>query len=251
MIDLSSKTAVVTGAGQGGGLGIATALAKHGAKVALLGRTFDKVNKASKNLNKEGLTTIAVECDVKHEESIDLAIEQIISEFTTINVLINNAQEVPLGSILEISEEDFVSGWESGPLATFRLMRKFHRFLENGGNIVNLASSAGLRPDSQGYGMYAAVKEAIRSITRAAAVEWGKDNIRVNSIMPLGNSVGMDWWVENNPEESSAFIETIPLKKVGDCEKDIGNAVCHLISDGMGYITGTTIMIDGGQAYLR
>ena len=58
-------------------------------------------------------------------------------------------------------------------------------------------------------------------------------------------------WVENNPEESSAFIETIPLKKVGDCEKDIGNAVCHLISDGMGYITGTTIMIDGGQAYLR
>ena len=193
---MSSKTAVITGAGQGVGLGIATALAKHGAKVALLGRTFDKVKKASKNLNKEGLTTIAVECDVKHEESIDLAIEQIISEFTTINVLINNAQEVPLGSVLEISEEDFVSGWESGPLATFRLMRKFHRFLENGGNIVNLASSAGLRPDSQGYGMYAAVKEAIRSITRAAAVEWGKDNIRVNSIMPLGNSVGMDWWVD-------------------------------------------------------
>ena len=148
-----------------------------------------------------------------------------------------------MGSILDVTDEAINAGWESGPLATFRLMKLFYEDLKGDGAIINLASSSALRPDSSGYGAYAAVKEAIRSLTRAAAVEWGKDNIRVNTIMPLANSVGMQWWVDERPEEASEFIDTIPLKRIGDCENDIGESVCQLVSDGMNYITGSTIML--------
>jgi meso-butanediol dehydrogenase/(S,S)-butanediol dehydrogenase/diacetyl reductase len=251
LIDLSSKTAVVTGAGQGVGLGIATAMAKKGAKVAMLGRTFSKVKNESTKLNEAGFITLALECDVKEPDSISNAQAEIKNNFGSVNVLINNAQEVPLGSILDVTDEAINAGWESGPLATFRLMKLFYEDLKGDGAIINLASSSALRPDSSGYGAYAAVKEAIRSLTRAAAVEWGKDNIRVNTIMPLANSVGMQWWVDERPEEANEFIETIPLKRIGDCENDIGESVCQLVSDGMNYITGSTIMLDGGQAYLR
>ena len=191
MIDLSSKTAVVTGAGQGVGLGIATAMAKKGAKVAMLGRTFSKVKNESTKLNEAGFITLALECDVKEPDSISNAQAEIKNNFGSVNVLINNAQEVPLGSILDVTDEAINAGWESGPLATFRLMKLFYEDLKGDGAVINLASSSALRPDSSGYGAYAAVKEAIRSLTRAAAVEWGKDNIRVNTIMPLANSVAL------------------------------------------------------------
>ena len=167
------------------------------------------------------------------------------------NILINNAQEVPLGNILDVTDESFVNGWDSGPLATFRFMKACHPHLIGGGKIINLASSSALRPDSNSYGAYAAVKESIRSLSRAAAVEWGHDNILVNCIMPLAKSAGMDWWMNEHPVEANEFLKTIPLGRVGDCKDDIGEAVCHILSDGMNYITGSTIMLDGGQAYLR
>ena len=69
--------------------------------------------------------------------------------------------------------------------------------------------------------------------------------------MPLAKSTGMDWWMSEHPDEANEFLKTIPLGRVGDCEDDIGQAVCHILSDGMNYITGSTIMLDGGQAYLR
>ena len=111
MIDLSSKTAVVTGAGQGVGLGIATAMAKKGAKVAMLGRTFSKVKNESTKLNEAGFITLALECDVKEPDSISNAQAEIKNNFGSVNVLINNAQEVPLGSILDVTDEAINAGW--------------------------------------------------------------------------------------------------------------------------------------------
>ena len=163
----------------------------------------------------------------------------------------NNAQEVPLGNILDVTDESFIDGWNSGPLATFRFMKACYPHLKEGGKIINLASSSALRSDSGSYGAYAAVKESIRSLSRAAAVEWGPDNILVNCIMPLAKSTGMDWWMNEYPDEANEFLKTIPLGRVGDCKDDIGEAVCHILSDGMNYITGSTIMLDGGQAFLR
>jgi NAD(P)-dependent dehydrogenase (short-subunit alcohol dehydrogenase family) len=217
----------------------------------LVGRTLSKVESVADDINKAGGSAIAIECDVKSNDSINSSIEAALSKFNSLNILINNAQEVPLGNILDVTDESFINGWDSGPLATFRYMKACYPHLKGSGKIINLASSSALRPDSNSYGAYAAVKESIRSLSRAAAVEWGPDNILVNCIMPLAKSTGMDWWMSEHPDEANEFLKTIPLGRVGDCKDDIGQAVCHILSDGMNYITGSTIMLDGGQAYLR
>ena len=251
MKSLEGKVAIVTGSGQGVGEGIAMALSSYGVKVALLGRTFKKVETVASNIAKSGGIALPIECDVKNLASIEKAIALVTNEYKGIQILINNAQEVPLGTILDVTDEGAKNGWESGPLATLRFMRSCYSHLKGNGSIINLASSSALRPDSAGYGVYAAVKEAIRSITRTAAVEWGPDNIRVNAIMPLAMSAGMEWWMKERPEEASEFLKTVPLGRVGDCKEDIGEAVCKLLTDDMNYITGSTLMLDGGQAFLR
>ena len=250
-MDFSNKTALITGSGQGVGEGIARALASHGANVCLVGRTFSKVEAVANDINQKGGSALAVECDVKNIESINNSIKISLSKFNSLNILVNNAQEVPLGNILDVTDESFIDGWNSGPLATFRFMKACYPHLKEGGKIINLASSSALRPDSGSYGAYAAVKESIRSLSRAATVAWGPDNILVNCIMPLAKSTGMDWWMNEYPDEANEFLKTIPLGRVGDCKDDIGEAVCHILSDGMNYITGSTIMLDGGQAFLR
>jgi NAD(P)-dependent dehydrogenase (short-subunit alcohol dehydrogenase family) len=129
-------------------------------------------------------------------------------------------------------------------------MKLCHPHLKGGGNIVNLASPAAMRWDASGYGAYAAVKEAIRSLTRAAACEWGGDGIRTNAILPLADSPGMAAWTQARPQEAAAFIATVPMQRVGRCEDDIGRFVATLCSDDCGYINGQSIAVDGGQAYL-
>jgi NAD(P)-dependent dehydrogenase (short-subunit alcohol dehydrogenase family) len=115
---------------------------------------------------------------------------------------------------------------------------------------VNLASTSARRWDAANYGPYAATKEAVRALTRAAASEWGGDGIRTNVILPLAASPGLATWIEERPEESAAFLATVPLKRVGDCEKDIGEVVAFLCSDAASYVSGQSIAIDGGQAYM-
>ncbi|HPB22297.1 MAG TPA: SDR family oxidoreductase, partial [Novosphingobium sp.] len=110
------------------------------------------------------------------------------------------------------------------------------------------ASSAGIRWDMSGYGAYGAVKQATRVLTRAAAAEWGRQNIRVLSIAPHAESPGLKWWIANNAEEAEAFFRTIPLGRIGKLEEDIGRAVAALCSSDMAYLTGATIPLDGGQA---
>ena len=250
-MDFTGKVAIVTGAGQGVGKGIALALSSYNANLVLVGRTLSKVQAVADEINLNGGSAIAIECDVKDVSAIQSAIDATVKKFSSIDFLVNNAQEVPLGNLLHVDDQAFENGWMSGPLATFRFMKLCHPYLKGSGKIINLASSSALRPDSEGYGAYASVKEATRALSRTAAVEWGPDNILVNCIMPLAKSTGMEWWMNERPDEANAFVQTIPLGRVGDCQDDIGEAVCHLFSDGMSYITGSTIMLDGGQAFLR
>ena len=115
---------------------------------------------------------------------------------------------------------------------------------------MNLASTAAKRWDASGYAAYAAVKEAIRALSRGAACEWAEDGIRTNVILPHAKSPGLEWWIANNPEESAAFIATIPMKRVGECEEDIGRFVATLCSDDCAYVNGQSIAVDGGQAFM-
>lgn len=250
MADLNGKTALITGAGQGVGRGIALALSAAGANVVLAGRTLEKVEQVALEIAERNGTAKAVQCDVKSADDLAAVISTAVEAFGGLNILVNNAQEVPLGALDDITDEAFMAGFESGPLATFRLMKlaRPHLAARGGGTIINLASSAGIRWDMAGYGAYGAVKQAIRALTRAAASEWGGENIRVLTIAPHAESPGLKWWIENNPDEAEAFFRTIPLGRIGKVEEDIGRAVVALCSPEMSYLTGATIPLDGGQA---
>lgn len=246
---LKGKVALITGGGQGVGQGIAYALADEGATVAVAGRTRATLEQTCAEIRRRGGTALVVECDVMSQADIDRCVAQVVEAFGGLNILVNNAHIVPLGSILEVSDEAFVQGIDSGPMATLRLMRACYPYLKGDGAVINLASSAAVRWDASGYGHYAATKEAIRALSRGAACEWGVDGIRVNVIAPHALSPGLRGWVENNPQEAQAFFSSIPLRRVGDCETDIGRTVAFLVSDNARYLTGATIPLDGGQAY--
>src|SRR6185369_16460049 len=153
--------------------------------------------------------------------------------------------------LLSLDDEKFMRGIIAGPLATFRFMRACYPHLKarGGGDIVNVATSAAVRWDGANFGAYAAAKQGIRALTRAAACEWGRDGIRVNTIAPHARSPALERWINANPNEASEFFKTIPLGRIGDCERDIGRAVVALVGPEMRYLTGATIPLDGGQAY--
>jgi NAD(P)-dependent dehydrogenase (short-subunit alcohol dehydrogenase family) len=250
MADLSGKVALITGAGQGIGQGVALAMAGAGAAVAVTGRTLSKVEQTAQLVRERGGTALALPCNVKSASELADAVTKTAAELGGIDILVNNAQEVPLGKLDDVTDEAFLAGFESGPLATMRLMKlvRPHLAARGGGTIFNFCSSAGIRWDMSGYGAYGAVKQAIRALTRAAAAEWGGEALRVLTIAPHAESPGLKWWIDNNPEEAEAFFRTIPLGRVGSLEQDIGRALVALCGSDLSYLTGATIPLDGGQA---
>lgn len=247
---LKGKVALVTGGGQGVGRGISLAMAREGADIALFGRTEEKLKAVAAEVEALGRRAFTVAGDVCDATALEAVVTQTSEALGGIDILVNNAQIVPVGPLMSVTDEQFLAGFQSGPLAVFRLMKLVQPIMiqRGGGTIFNLVSSAGVRWDMSNYGTYGSVKQAIRPLTRAAAAEWGRDKIRVLNIAPHAMSTGMEKWIERNPEEAEAFFRTIPLGRVGDCEQDIGRAVAMLASDEAGYLTGATIPLDGGQA---
>jgi NAD(P)-dependent dehydrogenase (short-subunit alcohol dehydrogenase family) len=249
---LDGKIALVTGAGKGIGRGVTLALARAGATVVASGRRADTLDETLELVAGAGGRATSAICDVNDPAQIADLVETTVAAHGTIDILINNAQgQMGRGKLLDIGAEDFEAAFTSGPLATFRLMQACYPHLRGDGVIVNFGTGAGIRPDPVGYGCYAAVKEAIRALSRAAAVEWGVDGIRVHSIIPLAGSDALKTWAEQRPEESKRFFESVPLRRIGDPEEDIGRAIVFLCGPDSSYITGNSIALDGGQAYLH
>jgi len=248
---LKDKVAFITGGGQGVGQGIALALAKQGAHIVVTGRTLEKCETTADMLRARDVKALAIRCDVKSVDDLQAAMDATIAEFGRLDILVNNAQEVARGKLLDISDDQMNGNWESGPLATFRLMKLAHPHLKaSQGTVINLCSSVMKRWDVGTYGVYAAVKAATQQLTRAAANEWGKDGIRVNAIMPHAKSPALAGWMKANPVEAEHFQNSIPLGYVGECEDDIGAFVAMMCSDGARYLSGQTIALDGGQVFI-
>ena len=251
MSSLQGNVAIVTGAGQGVGQGIALALATEGVDIAVLGRTAAKLETTCELLRERGVRAEPFVIDVLDLGSIPGVVAQVVETFGGVDILVNNAYSGSYGPLLELSDDAFQRGFVSGPFAAFAFMKACHPVMKErgGGHIVNLVTSAMVRWDPSTYGAYASAKQALRSLTRTAASEWAADGIRANSIAPHALSPGLKWWVENNPEEAAEFVSSIPMRRIGDPEADIGRAVVALVGSDLRYLTGATLPLDGGQAF--
>ncbi len=248
---LENKTALVTGAGQGIGQGIAYALSAQGAAVAVAGRTESKLKDTVAEIERRGGKAVPVVVDVTEAEQVVSAVEETVGALGALNILVNNAQEFSFGPLLDIPLEVVEAGWKSGPMATLQFMRAAYPHLQNGGAVVNVSSSAAVDNDIAHIGAYSAAKSAIDSFSRAAAVEWAAEGIRVNSIMPIARTPAVQASLDQMPGFEEQLIATIPLGRLGDPEDDIGPAVAFLCSPAAHFITGTTLSVDGGTVRLR
>jgi len=245
---LNGKVALVTGAGQGAGMGVAEALADDGAAVAVLGRTASKLEAVTEGIESRGGRALPVCCDVASAGDITGAVETVIDEFGTVDVLANVAHHTTRdGRLLDVAEDDVDLLWRTGPLATLRFMRVCHPHLCGGGSIVNFGSGAQYAPE--GFGVYAATKDAIQAITRAAAVEWGRDGIRANVIVPHVSSPSMEAWLAD-PKRRARSLASIPLGRFGE-PADIGRVAAFLAGPDARFVTGQVILVDGGMKYHR
>jgi len=245
---LAGRRAIVTGAGQGVGRGIALALAKTGAAVVVAGRTLSKVERTAEEIRAAGGEGVPIRCDVASPTDIDELFAQAVSRLGGLDILVNNAQSVPAHLRLQDTPlSDVELAVTTGPVATLLCMQAaFPHLRERGGSIVNLGSNTAII-GAPLFGAYAIAKEGIRGLSRVAASEWGRFGIRINVICPFGDSPAA---VEFNTEHRDAAKEILrntPLGRMGDCEQDIGRAVTALVSDDMSYLTGATLMLDGGM----
>jgi meso-butanediol dehydrogenase/(S,S)-butanediol dehydrogenase/diacetyl reductase len=250
---LDGTPALVTGAGRGVGRGIALALAAEGAPVAVIDRTEETLGDTCAEIEERGGTAIAVACDVRDLAAIERSVDAVVAAFGGVRILVNNAQISAQGSVLEVTEEAVDDAWTSGPLAALRYMRTCHPHLRDGGAIINISSGVTLAAGAHGLAAYSAAKAALQSFSRAAAVEWGRQGIRVNTVQPYVMTPGYEQWLEDNPQaaERAQALEHVPLGRMADAEADVGRSVVFLVGPDAGMITGTIVPVDGGAAYLR
>ena len=245
---LDGRVALVTGAGQGIGRGTALALAKEGAKVALVGRTLSKCEAVAAEIADLGGTAVAIACDVGVREQVDAAVDAAVRAFGGIDILVNNAQSSVQAKLEDTTDEDIELAWRTGALATFYAMQAAlpHLKASGRGSIVNFGSSTAIE-GNVAFGAYAMAKEAIRGLSRVASREWGRFGIRVNVIVPNALSPSSQDFREAHPERFARMEARVPLGRVGDPEADIGRAVVALAADDLTYLSGQTLMLTGGS----
>jgi len=249
---LEEKVAVVTGGGRGLGRGIALELAREGAAVVIAEIDPATAERTAREIEALGGRALAVATDVRQREQVNAAVAQTEGAFGRIDILVNNAQlQRQQVSFQDTTDDDMEVVLGSGVLGTFRFMQAcFPALRRRGGKVVNLASAAGL-VGYAGWASYAVSKEGIRALTKVAAREWGQYKINVNAICPVAETPSFQEWSRKHPDLAKAMIDAIPLGHLGDPQIDIGRAVVFLASSDADFVTGLTMMVDGGQTILH
>lgn len=247
---LQGKVAIVTGSASGIGKGIALAMAKEGAHIAIIdvNEEMGRETLAEVNQYTEGLLFIK---DISVKENINEIVSEVVKKFGKLDILVNNAHVSRQVPFVETTLEHFELSFGTGFYPTFYFMQAAYPELKKTqGKVINFASGAGIEGQAT-QTSYAAAKEAIRAISRVAANEWGPDGINVNLISPIALTPGVEKWSKQAPEMYEAMVNKLPLRRLGDPEQDIGRTAVFLASDDSNYMTGQTLMVDGGSIKLR
>lgn len=248
---LDGRVAVVTGAGQGIGEAIARAYAREGAKVIVTGRTLEKLEDVAQGIAEAGGEAVPLACLAGERTHAERTVAEAISRWGRLDVLVNNAHTFTDYMALEDPrlEDNIRIDMQSGFLGSLQLMQAAFPHMRDagGGSIINFGSSYGLRCEP-GFLAYAASKEAIRTLTKTAAKEWGRHKIRVNTILPSALSPKALWYLEES-KSYDAELSKVALGYFGAPE-DIAPLALFLASDESAYVTGQTIGADGGSTML-
>ena len=231
----SENIAIVTGGGGNVGVGVCRALVKSGATVVAVDLDPSAADTAARQIT----------CDVSEPDGVRSGGCRRRSRLRWGRYTYQRGARKFLNvPFTDLVDDNLRFSFETGPIATFRMMQLCYPHLKarGGGAIINFGSGAGTM-GQPGGGAYAAAKEAIRGLTKVAALEWGKDNIRVNAICPLASGDPNAWWIPDS-------LPLVSLGRIGDPEKDIGTLVVYLASPDC-YMTGRTLQIDGGAGTWR
>ena len=243
---LEGKTALVTGAGSGIGKAIAETYAREGARVALADVDLDAAKAAARVV---GNNAIAVRCDVTKKTDIAAAIAETLSAFGALDILVNNAGATHLNKpMLDIGEDEYDRIFAVNVKGLFQFCQavvpQFRK--AGGGTIINIGSTAGLRP-RPGLSAYNATKGAVHTLTKSLAVELAPDRIRVCAIAPVATDTPLlPSFLGSAPGQREKFIATVPLGRLAQ-PQDIANAALFLASADADFVTGNIVEVDGGR----
>ena len=243
---LENKTALITGATRGIGRGIALSFAKQGANVAFTySSSVEAANELEQELEKFGIKAKGYQSNAANFDAAQQLAADVLKEFGTIDVFVNNAGITKDNLLMRISEEDFDTVIEINLKSVFNLTKAVIRPMmkQRAGSIINMSSVVGLKGNA-GQANYAASKAGILGFTKSVALELGSRNIRCNTIAP--GFIETEMTDKLNEDVVKGWREAIPLKRGGTPE-DVANACVFLASDMSSYITGQTLSVDGGM----
>ncbi len=244
---LKGKTALVTGAAQGFGFGIAETFVREGARVALLDLNGDKAKEAAQAI---GRRAFAVTCDVAKGKSVEKAVARVIAKLGRLDIVVNNAgtthRNMPM---TEVTEEEFDRVFAVNVKSIYLMAKAIvPHFREHGGGVIlNIGSTAGVRP-RPGLTWYNGSKGAVNLLSKSMAVELAPDRIRVNAIAPVAGETPLlaTFMGEDTPEKRAQFRASIPWGRLST-PQDMANAALYLCSDDAEMVTGTVLAVDGGR----
>lgn len=244
---LNGKVAVVTGASRGIGKEIALTLGKEGAFVVVnYNGSKERAEDVVREIKENGGDAVAIGCDVSNFAQCETFINNVISEYKRVDILINNAGITRDGLLMKMSEEDFDAVLDTNLKGAFHCMKFVSRQMlkQRSGRIISISSVSGVLGNA-GQANYSASKAGIIGLTKSVARELASRGITVNAVAPGFIHTEMTEVLPEAVKETA--VSQIPLKKFGET-KDIANAVLFLASDSGAYITGQVLHVDGGMA---
>ena len=243
---LEGKTVIITGASRGIGKGIAEVFAKQGANIAFTYRSSDEKAKALEDeLSANGCKVKGYKSDASNFEAAQQLAADVLEEFGSIDVLVNNAGITKDGLLMRMSEDDFDIVMDINMKSVFNMTKAVLRPMlkQRKGSIINMSSVVGVKGNA-GQANYSASKAAINGFTKSTALELGSRNIRCNSIAP--GFIETEMTESLGEEQIQEWRNSIPLKRGGNTE-DIANASLFLASDMSAYVTGQVLHVCGGM----
>jgi len=243
---LQNKVAIITGAGQGIGAVTACRMAEEGAKVVLAARRLNLLEEIVARIEAAGGTAMACSCDVSDEEAVRQLVATTVQAYGKLDIVVNNAVLMVPGMLANHSTKAWHQNFRVSLDGAMFLMREsFTQLRANGGAVVNVASVCGLL-GSVGTAGYSAAKAGMIALSRNAAIEWGKQGVRVNTVVPGVFLTPPTLGLMPDAAAQEATAKSLPLGRIGD-PVECANAILFLASDEASYITGAELVVDGGR----